>query len=67
MIKLKAIKQFSLERYNELKNIKRNTTGQEGQLYVNDTFECNEDIAKYLLGDNRLKQKVVEIIEIVPE
>lgn len=68
MIKLRTIKVFTLEKFNELKNLKRATGSDNyGVLYVGDTFECNEEMAKYLTGDNKLKLKVAEVIEIIPE
>ena len=68
MIKLRTIKVFTLEKFNELQNVKRATGSDNyGVLYVGDTFECNEEMAKYLTGDNKLKLKVAEIVEIIPE
>ena len=66
MIKVEVIKNFTLERFNELKNIERAKADTYGKLYVGDKFECEKDLADYLLGDNRLKEAVVKLIEIIP-
>lgn len=69
MIKVKAIKDFDLKDFDLLKNIKRasKVKDKKGKLYENDEFECSKEMADYLLGDNPLKKKVVDIIEITPE
>ena len=68
MIKVKVIEDFSLTRYNEIKNIVRATSkNEEGYLYVGDIFECNQDLVDYLSGNNRLGRAFVEAIEIIPE
>lgn len=67
MIKVEVIEKFTLKDFNELKNIKRKSVEKEGTLYVGDTFECSEDMAKYLTGDNALKKAVVKVIEIAPQ
>lgn len=68
MIKCKAIKEFTLKKFNELKNIERaNDVYVDGKIQVGDIFECNKDMADYLLGDNAKKEVVVEIIEVIPE
>ena len=61
-IKLQATKLFSLSRFNELKNITRVCNSQEGQLYIGDRFECEYDLAKYLIDNG-----VVKIIEVIPD
>lgn len=68
MIKAKVIEDFYLEKFNELKNITRATSKkEEGHLYVNDTFECTEEMAEYLLGKNKIKRAFIKIIEVIPE
>lgn len=67
MIKCEAIKEFTLSRFDELKNIKRNNYDEKGRLYVKDTFECSKELAEYLLGNNQNNDIVVKIIEIIPE
>lgn len=68
MIKVEVIEQFSLKDFDKLVNLKRGTTKDKyGELYVTDTFECTEEMAKYLTGDNALRKIVVKVIEVVPE
>ena len=69
MIKVKVIEDFHLGKFNELKNIARANYNkrEEGKLYVNDTFECTEEMAEYLMGKNATKRAFVKVIEVVPE
>ena len=67
MVRLETIREFTLEKYDELKNIQRKSIETKGKLYVGDTFECSQDIADYLLGANDKKAVVVKVIEIIPE
>ena len=67
MIKVEVVENFTLKDFNELKNIERKSAEKEGILYVGDTFECSNDMAKYLTGDNALKKAVVKVIEIEPQ
>ena len=67
MIKCEVIKEFTLLRFDELKNIQRKGIDTKGKLYVGDTFECDKEMAYYLMGDNKDKQVVVKVIEVVPE
>ncbi len=69
MVKVAVIEGFSLEKFDELQNIVRNDPNRNeyGKLYVNDVFECTEDMAKYLMGDNKINKVVVKIIEVIPE
>lgn len=64
MIKCEVIEDFTLGKYNELKNITRRNKSKDGKLYVGDTFECEQEMAKYLTGDNPLKKAVVKVIEV---
>lgn len=67
MIKCEVIKEFTLERFDELKNIKRKSIGTNGKLYVGDIFECDKEMADYLMGNNNNSVVVVKVIEIEPE
>ena len=67
MIKLQALENFTLERFNEIQDIERAGRDQKNWINKNDTFKCNKDLADYLLGDNPLKRPVVKVIEVVPE
>ena len=71
MIKVGVIEEFTLGRFNEITNLKRAREVDEkatgNRLMVGDTFECQKDLADYLLGDNPIKRPVVKVIEIIPE
>ena len=67
MIKCEVIKEFTLKRFNELKDIKRKNFDTKGKLYIGDTFKCDEDIVKYLTGNNDEGEVVVKVVEVEPE
>lgn len=68
MIKVEALEDFNLKAFDELKNIVRKTINNEkNKLYQGDVFECDKEMADYLLGNNVLKRAVVKIIEVEPE
>ena len=67
MIKCEVIKEFTLGKFDELKNIKRKRIDTKGKLYEGDTFECTEEMYKYLTGTNDKGITVVKVIEVVPE
>lgn len=67
MIKCRVTQNFTLGEFDKLTNIQRYCGGKDGELRVNDTFECDEKMVKYLTGDNKEKVCVVEVIEVIPE
>lgn len=67
MVKCETIKEFTLARYDELENIVRKSKEEKGRLFVGDVFECDEEIADYLTGNNQLKIAVVKVLEIIKE
>ena len=67
MIKVQVIEDFTLARFDELKNIQRKAREEKGKLFVGDIFECDKETSDYLLGDNPIKRAVVKVIEVVPE
>ena len=67
MVRVEVIENFTLEAFDELKNLERKAGGTKGQLNVGDTFECSEDMAKYLMGENKLGKVVVKVIEVKPD
>ena len=67
MIKVEVIKEFTLEKFDELENIKRKGNDIKGKLFVGDTFECDKDMCDYLMGQNRSNSVVVKVIEVEPE
>lgn len=67
MIKCEVVKEFTLARFSDLKNIERKGLDQVGRLFVGDTFECTKAMADYLMGDNASNEVVVKVVEIIPE
>lgn len=68
MIKCEVIEQFSLKDFDKLVNIKRGTgKDKKGELYITDTFECDEKMVEYLTGNNALNKVVVQVIEVKEE
>lgn len=69
MIKVKVLKEFTLGRFNELKNIQRNNPNKNdnGRLYEKDEFECNKELVEYLTGNNAYNDEFVKVIEIIPD
>ena len=67
MICCEVIKDFTLEKFGELENIKRKKIDTKGKLYIGDTFECTKEMADYLLGKNDKNIVVVKVIEVIPE
>ena len=69
MVKVKVIEDFRLGRFNEVKNLVRANPSKNaaGYLYKNDVFECEKDLADYLIKNNPLKRAFIQIIELVPE
>lgn len=67
MIKCKVIENFTLEKFNQLENVKKIEIRKDNEFGVGDTFECTEKMADYLTGNNALNKTVVKVIEVVPE
>ena len=66
MIKVEVLEKFSLKDFDKIQNIKRASVDEMGKLFIGDTFECDEEMAKYLLGENPLDRAVVKVIEVEP-
>jgi len=67
MVRCKVISDFSLKRFDELKNIVRKNKEQKGFLFRDDMFECDEELADYLTGNNAHKRAFVKVIEVIPK
>lgn len=67
MIRVEVIEQFILKDFYKLNNIKRKSIDVKGTLFIGDTFECDEDMVKYLTGNNEQGKTVVKVIEVEPE
>lgn len=73
MVKMIALENFKLEKFNELKNIHRYDylKNDKGKLFKHDTFECDdEELIKYLLNEcephNPVNRAVAKILEYIP-
>jgi len=67
MIKCEVIEKFTLNDFDKLKNVTRKSIDEKGTLFIGDTFECDEAMAKYLCGGNSQKKVVVRIVEVLPK
>lgn len=68
MVKVEVIEGFTLGDYQKIKDsIVRKGYDKNGELFVGDTFICDEEMAKYLTGGNRLNKVVVKVIEVIPK
>ena len=68
MIKCEVIEEFTLEKFDELKNLvrAREDKNQNKKLYLKDTFECDKEMADYLTGGNSYKKHYLKKSEIIP-
>lgn len=64
MIKCEVIENFTLEKFNQLKNVNKVTSRKDNEFGVKDTFECDKEMADYLLGNNVLNKTVVKVVEV---
>ena len=67
MIKCEVIENFTLEKFNQLKNVQKVIKRKDNEFGVRDTFECKQEMADYLTGNNPLNKTVVKVIEVIPE
>ena len=67
MVRVEVIKEFTLEEFYRVKNLQRKQYNQVGRLFVGDTFECDEEVAKYLTGNNQKGEIVVKVLEVDPK
>ena len=67
MIKCEVVESFTLKDYGKLKNVKKVIERKANEFGKNDTFECDKEMADYLLGNNVLNKVVVKVIEVMPE
>ena len=64
MIKCEVIENFTLEKFNQLKNVNKVINRKDNEFGVKDTFECDKEMADYLLGNNVLNKTVVKVVEV---
>lgn len=71
MIKARVLENFHLGKFGELKNLVRahESANEVGMLYVDDVFECDEEMAKYLLNEtkNPANRTFIQVVEVIPE
>ena len=69
MYKVEVIEEFTLAKFDKLKNIVRYNPNknEEGKLHLKDTFECDEEMKEYLIKTNAKGRPFVKVIEIIPE
>lgn len=67
MIKCEVIENFTLEKFSQLKNVEKVMNRKNNEFGVRDTFECDKEMADYLLGNNVLNKTVVRVVEVKPE
>ena len=68
MIRVEAIQDFELKDFEKLKNIQRaSNANRQCWLYTGDTFECDEEMVKYLTGNNEEGVTVIKVIELKPK
>lgn len=68
MIRVEVVEKFNFKDFEKIKNsIKRKSIDVKGTLFKGDTFECDEDMVKYLTGSNEQGKNVVKVIEVEPK
>jgi len=68
MIKVEVVEEFTLGDFYKVKEtLKRKAKEKEGKLFVGDTFECDENLLRYLTGGNPYGKAFVKVIEVIPE
>lgn len=67
MIKVEVLEDFTLKRFDELKNIQRKDKEEKGKLFTGDIFECEQELADYLTKNNSLGRAFVKVIKVIPE
>ena len=66
MIRVEAIEDFTLADFKKINIKKRKLADVEGSVFKGDIFECEEDMVKYLMGNNRDGKTVIKILEVEP-
>ena len=69
MVRCEVIKEFTLDKFNELKDLNRYNPNlkEEGKLYVKDTFNCTDEMADYLMGNNSKNKIVIKMLEYIED
>lgn len=67
MIKVEAIADFTLWKFEEIKIIERKGLDERGKLFTGDIFICTKEMCEYLMGKNRNNITVVKVLELIPD
>lgn len=71
MIKLEALEDFTLKKFDEIKNIIRKDKEEKGKIFYGDIFVCEKELAEYVTNTgkepNPANRAVAKIIEVMPE
>ncbi len=72
MVRVQVKEFFTLRKFNELKEIVRADPmkNKDGELYVDDTFLCSEEMAKYLMNEIQNPSNrsfIKKVIEVIPD
>ena len=71
MIKLEALEDFTLKRFDEIENIIRKGKEEKGKVFYGDIFVCEKELAEYLTNTgkekNPVNRAVAKVIEVIPE
>ena len=62
-MKVQAIEWFTLKDYDKLKNVHKVAERPENEFNVGDTFECDEEMYRYLTEKNKFSRIFVKILE----
>ena len=68
LITVECLDSFSLSAFNDIYNLKRKNiyNNQSGELYLGDVFDCDQQLADYLMGNNANGTIVVKEIKKTP-
>ena len=71
MIKLEALEDFTLKRFDEIETMYRKNKEEKGKVFYGDTFICEKELAEYLTNTgkekNPINRAVAKVIEVIPE
>ena len=66
MITVEATETFSYKDYDKVEILVKQA-GKPNEFKAGDRFKCDEEIARYLGGENPIKRAVVKVIEVEPK
>ena len=65
VIKCEVIENFTLEKFNELGNVKKVQVRKDNEFGKGDTFNCDKNMAEYLTGKNDKQKKGSQQISLI--